>query len=67
MAHHCPHPGKGHPRAQVSDQGEHLFRFRFRLAANLTPQDLDREVLGLQRPPVGADLTRGMPLRLTFC
>ena len=66
MAHHAPNPGTGNARVQVSDQGEHTFRFRFRLAADLTPQDLDREALGLHRPPVGADLTRGMPVRLTI-
>ena len=66
MAHHAPNPGTGNARVQVSDQGEHTFRFRFRLAAGLTPQDLDREALGLHRPPVGADLTRGMPVRLTI-
>jgi alpha-mannosidase len=58
MAHHDPHDGTG-PRITISDQGVHLFRFRF--YAPGTPADrLDADAACLQRPLIAADLTRGM-------
>jgi alpha-mannosidase len=48
-------------RAVHSDQGEHGFRFRFCCGPMIAPEYLDREALTLHRPPLTADLTRGMP------
>jgi alpha-mannosidase len=60
MAHHEPHSG-GSPNAVVSDRGVHHFRFEFWPATDGDlVQTLDRRSLQLQRPPLGADLTRGM-------
>jgi alpha-mannosidase len=59
LAHHDPHPGYA-PRAVVADQGVHEFRFRF-FHNRVDTQTLDRHALTLQRPPLPADLTRGMP------
>ncbi|HEY0868425.1 MAG TPA: glycoside hydrolase family 38 C-terminal domain-containing protein [Fimbriimonas sp.] len=58
MAWHDPHPGYAMELRAFSDQGVHAFRFRF-----LGPVDaasLDRHAFGMQRPPLTADLTRGM-------
>jgi alpha-mannosidase len=60
MALHDPHPCTG-PRGFPSDQGVHLFRFRFFLGNSVEAERLDREALMLQRPLAVADLTRGMP------
>lgn len=57
MAHHDPHPGQA-ARRTVSDQGVHEFRFRFLSSADGAV--LEAHALMLQRPPVYADLTRGM-------
>jgi len=48
-------------RAVFADQGEHIFRIRFYAGATLSPAFLDGEALSLHRPPLMADLTRGMP------
>jgi alpha-mannosidase len=58
MAHHLPRDGSG-PRAIVSDQGEHTFRFRF-YAPGTPVHRLDADAFSMQRPLVIADLTRGM-------
>jgi alpha-mannosidase len=62
MAHHAPHPGVKERRV-ISDQGPQDFTFYFfpRLAGGSA--QLDELALGRHRPPVVADLTRGMPLR----
>ncbi len=61
MAHHDPYPAD-EDRGVFTDQGEHTFRFRFFCGgAELTHEVLARHALALHRPPVMADLTRGMP------
>ena len=62
MAHHVPYFGTG-PRAVISDQGVHEFRFRFFCGASVNETLLDSHALMMQRPPLIADLTRGMPTR----
>jgi alpha-mannosidase len=62
MAHHDPCPDF-YPFGMVADQGVHLFRFRFRLAAT-DPVALAAEARRWQRPPLVAELTRGMPARM---
>jgi len=62
MAHHGPRRDIP-PGARVADQGEHFFRFRFFAGAGVTPALLESHALALHRPPVAADLTRGMPRR----
>jgi len=62
MAWHDPHPGT-HPRGVFSDRGEHFFRFRFMAAETVSTSRLDQMAFGLQRPPLTADLTRGMKNR----
>ena len=59
LAHHVPHSGQV-ARLTVSDQGVHEFRFRF-FHGPVSSEVLDVHSLMLQRPPVTADLTRGMP------
>lgn len=59
MACHEPNPGT-HVRRVFSDQGEHKFRFRFLSASRITPAELDSMALALHRPPISAELTRGM-------
>jgi alpha-mannosidase len=61
LAHHDPQP-VDRPLATVSDQGEHLFRFRF-YDSGADPAVLEADALALQRPLLLADLTRGMPTR----
>ncbi len=61
MAHHDPHPAD-FPRAETADQGLHRFRFRFHLAS-ATAEVLAAETLAWERPPLVAELTRGMPAR----
>ncbi len=51
------------PRQRFTDQGEHLFRFRFFAGRDLDVQALERHACMLQRPLIAADLTRGMPTR----
>lgn len=62
MSHHLPSSGTA-PRAVISDQGEHEFRFRFFCGKGLNEQVLAVQALMLHRPLVMADLTRGMPPR----
>lgn len=59
MAHHLPHPG-GNVDGISSDRGEHVFRFRFSVN-NASPDELWQAVYAWLRPPLFADLTRGMP------
>jgi len=65
MAHHDPHPGQA-ARFRVSDQGIHEFRFRFYRGRAASRQRLESQSLMLQRPPLTADLTRGMPVRFRW-
>ncbi len=60
MAHHDPQPPDGQ-RAVVADQGAHEFRFRFLLGAEVTAEALADHAAMLQRPPLLATTTRGMP------
>ncbi len=68
MAHHTPlkaDPLKGgFPRAAIADQGRHRFRMRFWLNG-ATEQAMAAQALALYRPPMNAELTRGMPARWT--
>ena len=57
LAHHQPHDGQS-PRALLSDQGEHEFRFRFYVDASA--DELDLSARSFHQPPLYADLTRGM-------
>jgi alpha-mannosidase len=59
MAWHKPGPDP-HARSVYSDRGEHFFRFRFLAEENVTAADLDQISLAWQRPPLFAELTRGM-------
>lgn len=61
LAHHEPHQPNA-ARMSWSDQGEHEFRFRFHLGSP-EAADLEAQALAWQRPPLMADLTRGMPCR----
>ena len=62
MAHHQP---QGHfPAAVVADQGSHRFRFRFFLKSP-TVETLAAHAVALLRPPLTAELTRGMKARWT--
>jgi hypothetical protein len=63
MAHHDPHPGHA-ARRTFSDQGEHTFMFRYFAGPSVQPAIIDQHALQMQRPPLIADLTRGMPHRL---
>ena len=58
LAHHDPHDGVG-PRGRFADQGEHEFRFQF-FVGPVATETLDVQALQLHRPPLLADLTRGM-------
>ena len=62
MTHHEPNTGTA-LQSVHSDQGVHEFRFRFYGGEDITADRLERDALMLQRPPVTADLTRGMPRR----
>lgn len=62
MAHHEPNHGMALGR-KFSDQGEHEFRFRFFMGGPAIPATLEAHALMLQRPLIGADLTKGMPRR----
>jgi alpha-mannosidase len=59
FAHHDPHSGHS-PRARHTDQGEHEFRFRFLAGDAATGAALDGQATMLQRPPLFAEVTRGM-------
>jgi hypothetical protein len=59
MAWNKPGPAP-HARSVYSDRGQHFFRFRFLAGENLTAADLDQIALAWQRPPLFAELTRGM-------
>jgi hypothetical protein len=62
MAHHKP---QGYfPAAVVADQGPHRFRFRFFLKMP-TVETLGAHAMALLRPPLTAELTRGMEARWT--
>lgn len=59
MAHHEPKvPERTH--VVFSDRGEHRFRFRLATGEAVCEEYLERLSLGDHRPPVCADLTRGM-------
>ncbi len=58
MARHDPHHAGSYPRAELSDRGDHEFIFRF--SNGLGAQALESSARAIQRPPLGADLTRGM-------
>ncbi|RYG38457.1 hypothetical protein EON81_03650, partial [bacterium] len=60
MAQHDPAPPLA-PRAVISDQGAHTFRFRFFFGESLSVEDLDRHASAMQRPVVVTDATGGMP------
>lgn len=62
MAHHDPHNGIA-PRRTFTDQGEHQFRFRYVTAPGLSTDTLENHALAMNRPPIIADLTQGMPNR----
>lgn len=59
LAHHAPAKAD-FPRGVVADQGVHRFRFRFRSAHGRVEDD----ALAWHRPPLVAECTRGMPLRM---
>jgi len=48
------------PRAVISDQGFHDFRFRFYVGADVSAETLDIAAIAIQRPPLLADITVGM-------
>lgn len=60
MAHHAPHGGVA-PRRIFADRGLHTFAFRLFAGRELSPALLEQHALMMQRPPLVADLTRGMP------
>jgi len=62
MAHH--HPRGGFPAARIADQGPHTFRFRFFLDP-VSVETLAAHALAIHRPPLTAELTRGMQARWT--
>ena len=62
MAHHDPHNGIA-PRRTFTDQGEHTFRFRYLAGEALDTDALERHATQMHRPPIVADLTRGMSRR----
>ena len=59
LAQHEPFPAEG-PRAVVSDQGTHEFRFEFWAAGEGSADLLEARSIQVQRPLLFADLTRGM-------
>ncbi len=62
MAHHEPVDIASAIRAVIADRGTHTFRFRYYCGNEITEQTLEPSAFSMQRPPVIADLTRGMPL-----
>jgi alpha-mannosidase len=63
MAHHIPHR-TDIARPVYTDQGPHTFVFRFFRDPRVNTEFVEREATQLHRPPIIADLTRGMPCRL---
>lgn len=61
MAHHDPYRKIAEKRLVISDRGEQSFVFRFYPPGNVTVAKLERDALALQREPLVADVTRGMP------
>ena len=59
MAHHDPHNGIA-PRRTFTDQGQHMFRFRYFANETIFTAEMEQRVTQMQRPPIIADLTRGM-------
>ncbi len=62
LAHHDANPEVS-LRRRYSDRGEHTLRFQFLRQAELLPMALDEMASAMHRPPLFADLTRGMPSR----
>jgi alpha-mannosidase len=62
MAHHDPNPGTS-PRREISDQGEHLFRFRFVLGGIATGEALVNMARAYVQRPLVSTTTDGMPRR----
>lgn len=62
MACHDPNPGTG-PRVVFSDQGFQRFRFRFLSSPNISPDIMERHALSFHRPPLKAEVTKGMKTR----
>ena len=61
LAHHVPYDTKQLPMPGVySDRGEHTFRFRFLLSDKITVEKLEEQAAMYHRPPILAELTRGM-------
>lgn len=60
MAHHEPASRKV-ARANISDQGSHVFHLRFFYGADVSSGLLERHAMMLQRPLIIADSTKGMP------
>jgi hypothetical protein len=60
----CHAPQTSFPGAVVADQGTHRFRFRFFLKSPVV-ETLATHAMALNRPPLTAELTRGMPARWT--
>lgn len=60
LAYHDPYPAALHPRPVIADQGVHTFRFRLLYGPEVTPNTLGIHAGQMQRPPLAADLTRGM-------
>lgn len=61
MAHHNP-ALPNVPNAVISDQREHDFTFRFHFGSSVTAEILEAESVQLQRPPLVASVTKGMPV-----
>jgi alpha-mannosidase len=66
MAHHHPSYPATPARGVPADQGLHFFRFQFFCGEHLRPEALDLAALALHRPPLCADITKGMPARSRF-
>ncbi|MBC2593241.1 hypothetical protein H5P28_03105 [Ruficoccus amylovorans] len=62
MAHHEPNPGTS-PRREISDQGEHLFCFRFVLGGMMSGDTLASMARDYVQRPLVATTTDGMPRR----
>jgi alpha-mannosidase len=63
MAHHDPAQADAFPRAVLSDQGVHRFRFEFATFRRLSPDWLAMRAAMTQRALIAADWTRGMGAR----
>jgi alpha-mannosidase len=62
MAHHDPNPGTS-PCREISDQGEHLFRFRFTLGGRTSHETLASMARDCVQRPLVSTTTDGMPRR----